>query len=100
MQEAAGRGRQSREVRLPVMAVTRRGSAHRYHPCADSEAAKTCTRSPPKRVPSADHIFRHCRFTVQPPRATVLEDNAALGSLQASLQAPGQTTGVAGAREK
>ncbi|MGH0129921.1 UNVERIFIED_CONTAM: hypothetical protein FKN15_042840 [Acipenser sinensis] len=29
---------------------------------------------------------------MQPPRATALEDNAALGSLQASLQAPGQTT--------
>ncbi|MGH0119315.1 UNVERIFIED_CONTAM: hypothetical protein FKN15_025786 [Acipenser sinensis] len=28
------------------------------------------------------------------PRATASEDNAALGSLQASPQAPGQTTGV------
>ncbi|MGH0140766.1 UNVERIFIED_CONTAM: hypothetical protein FKN15_026156 [Acipenser sinensis] len=39
--------------------------------------------------------------TADPPcshlRATVSEDNAALGSLQASLQAPGQTTGVAAA---
>ncbi|MGH0184326.1 UNVERIFIED_CONTAM: hypothetical protein FKN15_014467 [Acipenser sinensis] len=35
---------------------------------------------------------------MQPPRATASEDNAALGSLQASPQAPGQTTGVAGAR--
>ncbi|MGH0132442.1 UNVERIFIED_CONTAM: hypothetical protein FKN15_035949 [Acipenser sinensis] len=32
-----------------------------------------------------------CRYL----RATVSEDNAALGSLQASPQAPGQTTGVA-----
>ncbi|MGH0164319.1 UNVERIFIED_CONTAM: hypothetical protein FKN15_046647 [Acipenser sinensis] len=32
------------------------------------------------------------------PRATASEDNAALGSLQANPQAPGQTTGVAGAR--
>ncbi|MGH0163664.1 UNVERIFIED_CONTAM: hypothetical protein FKN15_060069 [Acipenser sinensis] len=32
------------------------------------------------------------------PRATALEDNAALGSLQASPQAPSQSTGVAGAR--
>ncbi|MGH0181431.1 UNVERIFIED_CONTAM: hypothetical protein FKN15_006889 [Acipenser sinensis] len=32
------------------------------------------------------------------PRATVSEDNAALGSLQASPQAPSQTTGAAGAR--
>ncbi|MGH0138929.1 UNVERIFIED_CONTAM: hypothetical protein FKN15_035620 [Acipenser sinensis] len=31
-------------------------------------------------------------------RATVSEDNAALGSLQASPQEPGQTTGVTGAR--
>ncbi|MGH0152246.1 UNVERIFIED_CONTAM: hypothetical protein FKN15_022032 [Acipenser sinensis] len=31
-------------------------------------------------------------------RATASEDNAALGSLQASMQASGQTTGVAGAR--
>ncbi|MGH0151584.1 UNVERIFIED_CONTAM: hypothetical protein FKN15_026013 [Acipenser sinensis] len=37
------------------------------------------------------------RLTVQPPlRATASEDNAALGSLQASPQATGQTTGVAG----
>ncbi|MGH0138824.1 UNVERIFIED_CONTAM: hypothetical protein FKN15_045555 [Acipenser sinensis] len=34
---------------------------------------------------------------MQPPRATASEDNVALGSLQASPQAPGQTTGVAGA---
>ncbi|MGH0138644.1 UNVERIFIED_CONTAM: hypothetical protein FKN15_003061 [Acipenser sinensis] len=32
------------------------------------------------------------------PRATASEDNAALGSLHASLMAPGQTTGVVGAR--
>ncbi|MGH0140149.1 UNVERIFIED_CONTAM: hypothetical protein FKN15_039868 [Acipenser sinensis] len=30
------------------------------------------------------------------PRATVSEDNAALGSLQASPQEPSQSTGVAG----
>ncbi|MGH0160109.1 UNVERIFIED_CONTAM: hypothetical protein FKN15_038929 [Acipenser sinensis] len=35
---------------------------------------------------------------MQPPRATPSEDKAALGSLQASPQAPGQTTGVAGAQ--
>ncbi|MGH0151211.1 UNVERIFIED_CONTAM: hypothetical protein FKN15_060190 [Acipenser sinensis] len=35
---------------------------------------------------------------MQPPRATALEDNAVQGSLQASPQAPGQITGVAGAR--
>ncbi|MGH0123135.1 UNVERIFIED_CONTAM: hypothetical protein FKN15_026250 [Acipenser sinensis] len=70
-------------------------SAHRYHPCTDSGAAKTSTRCPQKRVPSADRFFTHCRLTMQPPRATALEDNAALGSLEASPQAPGQTTGVA-----
>ncbi|MGH0142457.1 UNVERIFIED_CONTAM: hypothetical protein FKN15_001906 [Acipenser sinensis] len=43
------------------------------------------TRCPP---------FSHCRLT----GATTSEDNAALGSLQASSEAPGQTTGVAGAR--
>ncbi|MGH0189479.1 UNVERIFIED_CONTAM: hypothetical protein FKN15_036339 [Acipenser sinensis] len=32
------------------------------------------------------------------PRATASEDNTALGQLQESPQAPGQTTGVAGAR--
>ncbi|MGH0136084.1 UNVERIFIED_CONTAM: hypothetical protein FKN15_019042 [Acipenser sinensis] len=74
------------------------GSAHRYHPRTDSGAAKTNTRCTPKSVPSADRIFTHCRLTMQPPRATVSEDNAALGSLQASPQAPGQTTGVTGAR--
>ncbi|MGH0149603.1 UNVERIFIED_CONTAM: hypothetical protein FKN15_048988 [Acipenser sinensis] len=51
------------------------------------------TRCPPKRVPSAARFF-----TADSPcsrlRATASEDNAALGSLQASPQAPGQTTGV------
>ncbi|MGH0134703.1 UNVERIFIED_CONTAM: hypothetical protein FKN15_014981 [Acipenser sinensis] len=74
-------------------------SAHRYHPRSDSGAAKTSTRCPPKHVPSADRFFcSHCRLTMQPPRATVSEDNAALGSLQASPPALGQTTGVADAR--
>ncbi|MGH0131637.1 UNVERIFIED_CONTAM: hypothetical protein FKN15_061730 [Acipenser sinensis] len=56
------------------------------------------TRFPPKHVPSDDHFFTHCRLTTQPPRATASVDNAALGSLQASTQVPGQTTGLAGAR--
>ncbi|MGH0117257.1 UNVERIFIED_CONTAM: hypothetical protein FKN15_032224, partial [Acipenser sinensis] len=67
-------------------------------PRADSGAAKTRTRCPPKRVPSADRFFSYCRLTMQPPRATASEDNAALGCLQASPQAPGQTKAVAGAR--
>ncbi|MGH0173231.1 UNVERIFIED_CONTAM: hypothetical protein FKN15_064927 [Acipenser sinensis] len=39
------------------------------------------TRCPPKCVPSADCFFTHCRLTMQPPRATASEDNAALGQL-------------------
>ncbi|MGH0162908.1 UNVERIFIED_CONTAM: hypothetical protein FKN15_043833 [Acipenser sinensis] len=74
--------------------LLRKGSAHRYHPCTDC-GVKTNTRCPPNRVPSAARIFTRCRLTMQPPRGTVLEDNAALGSVQASPQAPGQTTGVA-----
>ncbi|MGH0167192.1 UNVERIFIED_CONTAM: hypothetical protein FKN15_052030, partial [Acipenser sinensis] len=45
------------------------GSAHRYHPCADSGGAKMNTRCPPKRVPSADRFFTLCRLTVQPPQS-------------------------------
>ncbi|MGH0153860.1 UNVERIFIED_CONTAM: hypothetical protein FKN15_061926 [Acipenser sinensis] len=56
------------------------------------------THCPPKRVPSAARFFTLCRLTMQPPQSYSVEDNAALGSLQASPQAPGQTTGVAGAR--
>ncbi|MGH0171786.1 UNVERIFIED_CONTAM: hypothetical protein FKN15_008968 [Acipenser sinensis] len=45
---------------------------------------------------------RACSYFTDSPcshfTATASEDNAALGSLQASLQAPGQTTGVAGVR--
>ncbi|MGH0153832.1 UNVERIFIED_CONTAM: hypothetical protein FKN15_046660 [Acipenser sinensis] len=74
------------------------GSAHCYHPCADSGVAKTNTRCPPKRVPSADRFFSLCWPACSQPRATVSEDSAALGSLQASSQAPGQSTEVAGAR--
>ncbi|MGH0119526.1 UNVERIFIED_CONTAM: hypothetical protein FKN15_006018 [Acipenser sinensis] len=60
--------------------------------------AKTNTCCPPKRVPSADRFFSLCRPAMQPPRARASEDNAALGSLQASPQAPSQSTGVAGVR--
>ncbi|MGH0161909.1 UNVERIFIED_CONTAM: hypothetical protein FKN15_042447 [Acipenser sinensis] len=45
-----------------------------------------------------EYVNEHKRLTMQPPRAIALEDNAALGNLQASPQVPGQTTGVAGAR--
>ncbi|MGH0150114.1 UNVERIFIED_CONTAM: hypothetical protein FKN15_018273 [Acipenser sinensis] len=52
------------------------------------------TRCPPKPPASLHSADSPCSRL----RATASEDNAALGSLQASLQAPGQTTGVAGAR--
>ncbi|MGH0147288.1 UNVERIFIED_CONTAM: hypothetical protein FKN15_012799 [Acipenser sinensis] len=52
------------------------------------------TRCPLKHVPLAARFFTLCSRL----RATASEDNAALGSLQASPQAPSQTTGVAGAR--
>ncbi|MGH0128586.1 UNVERIFIED_CONTAM: hypothetical protein FKN15_030175 [Acipenser sinensis] len=73
------------------------GSAHRYHPCVDSGGAKMNTRCPPKRVPSAASLHS-ADSPCSRLRATASEDNAALGSLQASPQAPCQTTGVAGAR--
>ncbi|MGH0159203.1 UNVERIFIED_CONTAM: hypothetical protein FKN15_036861 [Acipenser sinensis] len=65
-----------------------------------SQAQPTATPPTPpltreKRVPSADCFFTYCRLTMQPPRATASEDSAALESLQASPQAPGQTSGVA-----
>ncbi|MGH0158855.1 UNVERIFIED_CONTAM: hypothetical protein FKN15_057421 [Acipenser sinensis] len=57
------------------------------------------TRCPPKRVPSSRPLFFHAVDSpCSHPRATASEDNAALWQLQASPQAPGQTTGVAGAR--
>ncbi|MGH0148794.1 UNVERIFIED_CONTAM: hypothetical protein FKN15_020879 [Acipenser sinensis] len=64
-------------------------SANRYHPCADSGAVKTNT---------ADCFFHTADSPCSHLNATASEDNAALGSLQASPQAPGQTTGVAVAR--
>ncbi|MGH0153639.1 UNVERIFIED_CONTAM: hypothetical protein FKN15_052373 [Acipenser sinensis] len=48
-------------------------------------------RQPPTSLHSADSPCSRLR-------ATASNDNAALGNLQASPQAPGQTTGVAGAR--
>ncbi|MGH0130484.1 UNVERIFIED_CONTAM: hypothetical protein FKN15_042353 [Acipenser sinensis] len=53
------------------------------------------TRCPPKRVPSAARFFTHCELAVQPPQSYSVGGQR---SLQASLQVPGQTTGVAGAR--
>ncbi|MGH0178064.1 UNVERIFIED_CONTAM: hypothetical protein FKN15_076081 [Acipenser sinensis] len=52
------------------------------------------TRCPPKRVPSASRFFTRCRLTVQPPQSySVGGQRSSGGSLQASPQAPCQTTG-------
>ncbi|MGH0119041.1 UNVERIFIED_CONTAM: hypothetical protein FKN15_061710 [Acipenser sinensis] len=57
------------------------GSAHRYHPCADSGGAKTNTRCPPKRVPSAARFFTHCELTVQPPQSYSVGGQRSSGQL-------------------
>ncbi|MGH0174041.1 UNVERIFIED_CONTAM: hypothetical protein FKN15_067063 [Acipenser sinensis] len=62
--------------------------AHCYHPCADSGVAKTNTRCPPKRVPSADRFFSQCRLTMQPPRSY------SVGGQRSSGQLTGKTTGA------
>ncbi|MGH0154392.1 UNVERIFIED_CONTAM: hypothetical protein FKN15_026876 [Acipenser sinensis] len=56
-------------------------TAHRYHPCTDSGAAKMNTRCPPKRVPSADCFFSHCRLTMQPPRRYSVRGQCSSGQL-------------------
>ncbi|MGH0145027.1 UNVERIFIED_CONTAM: hypothetical protein FKN15_026816 [Acipenser sinensis] len=64
-----------------------------------SEACAVNTRCPPKRVPSkwsADRFFSRCGLTMQPPKSYSVGGQ---GSSQASPQAPGQTTGVAGGAE-
>ncbi|MGH0153927.1 UNVERIFIED_CONTAM: hypothetical protein FKN15_068765 [Acipenser sinensis] len=76
-----GRGQQPIDIRLSVMAVTRRGSAHRYHPCADSGAAKTNTRCPPKCVPSADRFFLLCRPAMQPTQSYSVGGQGSSGQL-------------------
>ncbi|MGH0171801.1 UNVERIFIED_CONTAM: hypothetical protein FKN15_064496 [Acipenser sinensis] len=73
----------------------RANSAHRYHPRADSGAAKTSTHCPPKRVPSADRFFTHYRLNAATQNYSVGGQHS---SGQASPQAPNQITGVAGAR--
>ncbi|MGH0145398.1 UNVERIFIED_CONTAM: hypothetical protein FKN15_048862 [Acipenser sinensis] len=57
------------------------GSAHCYHPCADLGAAKTNTCCPPKRVPSADRFFSHCRPTMQPPQSYSVGGQRSSGQL-------------------
>ncbi|MGH0184369.1 UNVERIFIED_CONTAM: hypothetical protein FKN15_014875 [Acipenser sinensis] len=59
----------------------KKGSAHRYHPCADSGGAKMNTRCPPKRVPSAARFFTLCRLTVQPPQSYSVGGQRSSGQL-------------------
>ncbi|MGH0153596.1 UNVERIFIED_CONTAM: hypothetical protein FKN15_047926 [Acipenser sinensis] len=68
--------------------ITKTGSAHRYHPCADSGGAKMNTRCPPKRVPSAARFFTLCRLTVQPPQSY------SVGGQRSSGQLTGKPTGA------
>ncbi|MGH0134993.1 UNVERIFIED_CONTAM: hypothetical protein FKN15_008896 [Acipenser sinensis] len=59
----------------------RLGSAHRYHPCADSGGARMNTRCPPKRVPSAARFFTLCRLTVQLPQSYSVGGQRSSGQL-------------------
>ncbi|MGH0156587.1 UNVERIFIED_CONTAM: hypothetical protein FKN15_031758 [Acipenser sinensis] len=85
---------QDPEVKWPVLQNQKRlkqinkgkpassqGSAHRYHPCADTGVAKKKTRCPPKRVPSADRFFTLCRLTVQPPQSYSVGGQRSSGQL-------------------
>ncbi|MGH0144549.1 UNVERIFIED_CONTAM: hypothetical protein FKN15_040571, partial [Acipenser sinensis] len=64
------------------------GSAHRYHPCADSGGAKMNTCCPPKRVPSDARFFTLCRLTVQPPQSY------SVGGQRSSRQLTGKPAGA------
>ncbi|MGH0184757.1 UNVERIFIED_CONTAM: hypothetical protein FKN15_015887 [Acipenser sinensis] len=65
----------------PPSSITERGSAHRYHPRADSGEAKMNTRCPPKRVPSATRFFTLCRLTVQLPQSYSVGGQRSSGQL-------------------
>ncbi|MGH0124855.1 UNVERIFIED_CONTAM: hypothetical protein FKN15_036416 [Acipenser sinensis] len=58
-----------------------KSSADRYHPRADSGAAKANTRCPPKRVLSDDRFFSHCRPTMQPPQSYSVRGQRSSGQL-------------------
>ncbi|MGH0120094.1 UNVERIFIED_CONTAM: hypothetical protein FKN15_062784 [Acipenser sinensis] len=64
-----------------VLKAAAQGSAHRYHPCADSGGAKMNTRCPPKCVPSAARFFTLCRLTVQPPQSYSVGGQRSSGQL-------------------
>ncbi|MGH0117712.1 UNVERIFIED_CONTAM: hypothetical protein FKN15_036892 [Acipenser sinensis] len=57
------------------------GSAHRYHPCADSGGAKMNTRCPPKHVLSAACFFTRCELTEQPPQSYSVGGQRSSGQL-------------------
>ncbi|MGH0151157.1 UNVERIFIED_CONTAM: hypothetical protein FKN15_067915 [Acipenser sinensis] len=58
-----------------------KGSAHCYHPCADSGGAKMNIRCPPKHVPAAARFFTLCRLTVQPPQSYSVGGHRSSGQL-------------------
>ncbi|MGH0172450.1 UNVERIFIED_CONTAM: hypothetical protein FKN15_063515 [Acipenser sinensis] len=74
-------GQVYKHILLMVHGVEQAGSAHRYHPCADSRGAKTNTRCPPKRVPSAARFFTLCKLTVQPPQSYSVGGQRSSGQL-------------------
>ncbi|MGH0121687.1 UNVERIFIED_CONTAM: hypothetical protein FKN15_076283 [Acipenser sinensis] len=73
---------------LALVETETAGSAHRYHPCADSGGAKMNTRCPPKRVPSATRFFTLCRLTMQLPQSY------SVGGQRSSGQLTGKSAGA------
>ncbi|MGH0152488.1 UNVERIFIED_CONTAM: hypothetical protein FKN15_060213 [Acipenser sinensis] len=65
----------------PPPAFAEFAASHRYNPCADSGGAKTNTRCPLKRVPSAARFFTHCELTVQPPQSYSVRGQRSSGQL-------------------
>ncbi|MGH0132927.1 UNVERIFIED_CONTAM: hypothetical protein FKN15_056888 [Acipenser sinensis] len=71
------------------------GSRKQAQPIATTPALGSGEHTLSSKVCAVSHSLL---YTLQTHHVSHKEDNAALGSLQASLQAPGQTTGVAGSR--
>ncbi|MGH0147251.1 UNVERIFIED_CONTAM: hypothetical protein FKN15_011610 [Acipenser sinensis] len=78
--------------------VTGARTAHRCHTHADSGETKTDTRIFRNVHRQLSSSFHSAGLPCSHLRATVSVDHTALGNLQAGPQAPGQSTGVAGAR--
>ncbi|MGH0148229.1 UNVERIFIED_CONTAM: hypothetical protein FKN15_026396 [Acipenser sinensis] len=83
-----------REGRVRATLFLPPGSAHRYHPCADSGGVKMNTRCPPKRVPSAALFFTLCRLTVQPPQSYSVGGQRSSGQLTGKPAGRGPFPGV------